>query len=304
LARTGRFSRRLLDYLATFCFSGDVHAMPEGTVFFANEPILRVTAPLPEAQLVETRLINILHFQSLIAAKAARMVLLAPDKLLVDFGLRRAHGADAGLMAARSSYIAGFAGTSTVLAEKAFGIPIYGTMAHSFVQAFGDETAAFESFAHARPDNLVLLIDTYDTEAAARKVVALAPRLKAAGIMVRGVRIDSGDHIALSLTMVGSLMSSFSPAAVSRRIHLPPSRGTTHRLTALASVPALRPPRTRRHSIVPTSCRNIPGCRAANIQRARRLGRDASRYGGAMIRVGGWLATSSPLRMTFNPASP
>lgn len=198
LARTGRFSRRLLDYLATFRFSGDVHAMPEGTIFFANEPILRVTAPLPEAQLVETRLINILHFQSLIAAKAARMVLLAQDKLLVDFGLRRAHGADAGLMAARSSYIAGFAGTATVLAEKAFGIPIYGTMAHSFVQAFGDETAAFESFAHARPDNLVLLIDTYDTEAAARKVVALAPRLKAAGITVRGVRIDSGDHIALS----------------------------------------------------------------------------------------------------------
>ena len=133
------------DHLADLRFTGDVHAMPEGTVFFANEPILRVTAPLPEAQLVETRLINILHFQSLIAAKAARMVLCAPGKLLVDFGLRRAHGAEAGLFAARASYIAGFAGTATMLASKLYGIPIYGTMAHSFVQAYDDESAAFES---------------------------------------------------------------------------------------------------------------------------------------------------------------
>jgi nicotinate phosphoribosyltransferase len=116
----------------------------------------------------------------------------------VDFGLRRAHGAEAGLMAARASYLAGFAGTATLLAQKDFGIPAFGTMAHSFVQAHVDETAAFEAFARSRPDNLVLLIDTYDTEAAARKVVALAPRLKAAGIAVRGVRIDSGDLIALS----------------------------------------------------------------------------------------------------------
>ena len=198
LERCGRFGADLIDYLAKFRFSGDVHAMPEGTVFFANEPILRVTAPLPEAQLVETRLTSLLHFQSLIAAKAARMVLAAPGKVLVDFGLRRAHGADAGLMAARASYIAGFAGTATVLAEKVFGIPTYGTMAHSFIQAFDSETEAFEVFARARPDNLVLLIDTYDTEAAARKVVALAPRLKAAGIRVRGVRLDSGDLVALS----------------------------------------------------------------------------------------------------------
>ena len=175
-----------------------MHAIREGSVFFGNEPILRITAPLPEAQLVETRLINILHFQSLIASKAARMVLLAPDKLLVDFGLRRAHGADAGLMAARASYIAGFAGTATVLAEKLFGIPTYGTMAHSFIQSFDCETAAFEAFARARPANLVLLIDTYDTEAAAAKVVALAPRLKALGIAIHAVRIDSGDLIALS----------------------------------------------------------------------------------------------------------
>jgi nicotinate phosphoribosyltransferase len=198
LAQSGRFSKGLVDRLADLRFTGDVHAMPEGTVFFGNEPILRVTASMPEAQLVETRLINILHFQSLIAAKAARMVLLAPGKLLVDFGLRRAHGAEAGLLAARASYIAGFAGSATVLAGKEFGIPLYGTMAHSYIQAFDDEATAFETFARARPDGLVLLIDTYDTEAAARKVVALAPRLKASGIAIRGVRIDSGDLIALS----------------------------------------------------------------------------------------------------------
>lgn len=198
LIRSGRFSARLIDYLSDFRFGGDVHGMPEGTVFFANEPILRVTAPLPEAQLVETRLINVLHFQSLIASKAARMALLAPDKLLVDFGLRRAHGAEAGLLAARASYIGGFAGTATVLAEKCFGIPVFGTMAHSFVQSFDDETAAFEAFARARPKDLVLLIDTYDTDMAARKVVALAPRLRALGISIRGVRIDSGDLVVLS----------------------------------------------------------------------------------------------------------
>lgn len=198
LRQNYRFTDRFLDYLARLRFTGDVDAMPEGTIFFENEPIIRVIAPLPEAQLVETRLINILHFQSVVASKAARMVLAAPGKQLVDFGLRRAHGAEAGLLAARASYLAGFAGTATVLARKDFGIPVFGTMAHSFIQAHDDETAAFSAFAHSRPDNLVLLIDTYDTEAAARKVVKLAPRLKEAGIAVRGVRLDSGDLIVLS----------------------------------------------------------------------------------------------------------
>ncbi len=205
LRSTGRFGTNLLDYLGEFRFSGDIHAMPEGTVFFANEPILRVTAPLPQAQFVESRLINILHFQSLIASKAARMVLAAPGKLLVDFGFRRAHGAEAGLMAARASYVAGLAGTATVLAGRGFGIPIYGTMAHSFIETFDDESKAFAAFAQSRPDNLVLLLDTYDTEAAARKVVALAPRLKAAGIAIRSVRLDSGDLAALSRSVRGIL---------------------------------------------------------------------------------------------------
>lgn len=198
LERSGRFGKEFLDHLAHFRFSGSVHAMPEGTVFFANEPILRVTAPLPEAQLVETRLINILHFQSLIAAKAARMVLCAPGKRLVDFGLRRAHGAEAGIFAARASYVAGFAGTATMLANKLYGIPVYGTMAHSFVQAYDNETTAFEAFARSRPDSLTLLIDTYDTESAAHKVASLAPRLRDAGITVAGVRLDSGDLAALA----------------------------------------------------------------------------------------------------------
>jgi nicotinate phosphoribosyltransferase len=205
LKSTGRFKQNLLDYLAEFRFEGDVHAMPEGTAFFAGEPILRVTAPLPQAQFVETRLINILHFQCLVAAKAARCVLAAPGKLLVDFGFRRAHGAEAGVMAARASFLAGFAGTATVLAGQMFGIPLYGTMAHSFIESFDDETAAFEAFARARPENLTLLIDTYDTEAAARKVVALAPRLKAAGITVRSVRLDSGDLAALATSVRGIL---------------------------------------------------------------------------------------------------
>jgi nicotinate phosphoribosyltransferase len=198
LAARGRFSRTLIEYLEAFRFSGDVHAMPEGTVFFPNEPILRVTAPLPHAQLIEPRVMNYLQFQSMVAAKAARMVLAAPGKVLVDFGLRRAHSAAAGLGAARASYIAGFAGTATVAADMLFGIPIFGTMAHSFIEVHDDESAAFESFARARRENLTLLLDTYDTEAAARKVVALAPKLRAAGIAVRAVRIDSGDLAALS----------------------------------------------------------------------------------------------------------
>ncbi len=193
LAGQERFTKDTLARLSNLRFTGDVDAMPEGTVFFANEPIIRIVAPLPEAQLVETRLMNILHFQSMIASKAARAVIQAPDKLLVDFGLRRAHGAEAGLLAARSSYIVGFTGTATVQAGMEFGIPLFGTMAHSFVQAHDDEALAFEHFAHAQPDNVVLLIDTYDTEAAARKVVLLAPKLEREGIRIKGVRIDSGN---------------------------------------------------------------------------------------------------------------
>jgi nicotinate phosphoribosyltransferase len=193
LRRSRRFPDAFLEWLAQLRFTGDVDAMPEGTIFFPDEPIIRVTAPLPEAQVVETRLLNLLHFQVTVASKAARMVLAAPGKLLVDFGLRRAHGAEAGLLAARASYVAGFSGTATMLAEERFGIPLYGTMAHSFVEAHDSEVLAFEHFARARPAGIVLLIDTYDTERAAENAVTLARRLAADGIFIRGVRLDSGD---------------------------------------------------------------------------------------------------------------
>jgi nicotinate phosphoribosyltransferase len=198
LKSTGRFRDNLIDYLAAFRFTGDVHGVPEGRVVFPHEPLLRITAPLPQAQLVESRLINIMHFQTLIASKAARMVLAANGKGLSDFGLRSAHGAEAGMLASRASYIAGFSGAANVLAGMDYGMPIVGTMAHSFVQVHVDEAAAFEMFARARPDNVILLIDTFNTLNGARKVVDLAPKLAKDGIKVRGVRIDSGDLIAAS----------------------------------------------------------------------------------------------------------
>jgi nicotinate phosphoribosyltransferase len=189
----GRFRHEFVDYLRAFRFTGEVHAMPEGTVFFPDEPVLRVTAPLPQAQLVETRIINLLQYQILVSTKASRCVNVAPGKLLVDFGLRRAHGAEAGLLAARACYLAGFSGTATTLAAPRFGVPVFGTMAHSFVEAHDTEMESFETFARAQPDNVVLLIDTYDTEAAAQKLVKLAPRLRASGIPIKSVRLDSGD---------------------------------------------------------------------------------------------------------------
>ncbi len=194
LRRSGRFSTEFIDYLAGLRFDGEVRAMPEGTVFFANEPVLQVRAPLPIAQFVESRLVNILQFQTLIASKAARVVLAAgPSRLLVDFGMRRAHGADAALMAARAGYIAGLTGTSNLLAGCTFGIPVYGTMAHSFILAHDNEDEAFVDFARTHPDSVVLLIDTYDTERAAARLPAVAARLARDGIRIRAVRIDSGD---------------------------------------------------------------------------------------------------------------
>ncbi|MDY0044067.1 MAG: nicotinate phosphoribosyltransferase [Syntrophales bacterium] len=199
LAKTGKFSKSLLDYLAQFRFKGDVYAMDEGTVFFQNEPVVRVIASLPEAQLIESRLINILHLETVIASKAARSVLAADGKaLLVDFGLRRAHGAEAGLLAARASYIAGFDGTATVLAEPLFGIPVFGTMAHSYIQAHDNELEAFLNFAAANPANTTLLIDTYDVEKGAAHAAEAARILSKKGIRVNAIRLDSGDLLTQS----------------------------------------------------------------------------------------------------------
>ena len=195
VANSGWFGRSFVDYLEQFRFAGDVQAMPEGTVFFANEPIVRITAPLPQAQFIETRLVNLLHYQTLIASKAARCVLAAAGKPVIDFGLRRSHGAEAGLLAARAAYLAGFAGSATVMAEPFFEVPVFGTMGHSFVQAHDAERLAFEHFAEVQPDNVVLLLDTYDTLKGAQTVVTLAPRLRERGIRIKGVRLDSGDLV-------------------------------------------------------------------------------------------------------------
>jgi nicotinate phosphoribosyltransferase len=196
---SGRFAPAFIDSLHDFRFTGDVDALPEGTVFFHDEPVLRITAPLREAQFVESRVMNLLHYQSMVASKAARCVLAAPGKLLVDFGLRRAHGAEAAVLSARASYLAGFDGTATTVAARSFGIPVFGTMAHSYIQAHEYETDAFAAFAQAFPENTTLLIDTYDTEAAAQQVVRLAHWLREeGGIRIKAVRLDSGDLGALA----------------------------------------------------------------------------------------------------------
>jgi len=197
--RTHRhYSAEFIDYLAALRFTGDVDALPEGTPVFAGEPLLRVVAPLPQAQLIESRLVNILHYQTLVASKAARCVIAAQGAALVDFGMRRAHGAEAALFAARASYLAGFDGTATLEAGRLYDIPVFGTMAHSYVQAHASEAEAFSQFALSHRDGSTLLIDTYDTERGARRVLELLRRLREQGASVDGVRLDSGDLNALS----------------------------------------------------------------------------------------------------------
>ncbi|GIX47224.1 MAG: nicotinate phosphoribosyltransferase pncB2 [Candidatus Tectimicrobiota bacterium] len=198
LRQTGRFTEDFLAYLANWRFRGDVVAMPEGTVFFVNEPILEVTAPIIDAQLVESFVINAVHLQTLVATKAARCVQAARGRALIDFALRRTHGTDAAMKVARASYLAGFEGTSNVLAGRYYGIPISGTMAHSYIMSFADELEAFRAFAATYPDQTVLLIDTYDTLVGARHAVQVGQELARAGHKLRGVRLDSGDIAALS----------------------------------------------------------------------------------------------------------
>ncbi len=193
------FSEEFLSYLEQFEFSGDVRALPEGTVSFPNEPLLEVTAPILEAQLFETVLINQIGFQSLIATKAARMRDTVnehgDDQSLVDFGSRRAHGTDAGMKAARAAYIGGFTGTSNVAAGHEFDIPVFGTMAHSWVQSFPTEREAFEAFVDVYGEESVLLVDTYDTINGAQTAMDVA---EARGTDISGVRLDSGDLVELS----------------------------------------------------------------------------------------------------------
>lgn len=181
------------DYLREFRFTGEVSALPEGTVFFANEPILQVSGPVIEAQLLETYLINVVNFQSMVASKAARLSLAARGARVIDFGSRRAHSPQAGVMAARASFIGGCHGTSNVLAGFEMGIPIYGTMAHSFVQFFGDEREAFRCFQQFFPDDSILLVDTYDTLEGVQRAIEMPGE-------IQGIRLDSGDLASLALS--------------------------------------------------------------------------------------------------------
>jgi len=191
-----RLSNDFIDYLAGLHFTGDVYAVAEGTVVFADEPLLQVIAPLPEAQIVETFVMNQLHLQSLAASKASRVVTAARGRPAIDYGLRRIHGTDAGLKAARAFYIAGIDATSNVLAGEIYGIPVSGTMAHSFVQAHDSEYEAFRDFVETFPES-ALLVDTYDTLEGVRKVIRLYRELGSA-FRVTAIRLDSGDLATLA----------------------------------------------------------------------------------------------------------
>lgn len=192
------FSREFLRYLINFKFSGDVWALPEGEIFFANEPIVRVTAPIIEAQILESYFLNTLNLQTMIASKATRVVCSARGKGVFDFSLRRTHGSEAGLKAARASFIAGCNGTSNVLAGKLYGIPVVGTMAHSFVMSFRDEMSSFLAYSEVFPDKAVLLVDTYDTHKGLDNAVAIGLYLREKGHRLQGIRLDSGDIVSLS----------------------------------------------------------------------------------------------------------
>ncbi|MCH8343307.1 MAG: nicotinate phosphoribosyltransferase [Planctomycetes bacterium] len=196
LASLGQFSKEFLDWLGALRFGGDVYAVAEGTPIFADEPILEVVAPLPQAQLVETFLLNQISFQTMIASKAARVVTAAAGRDIVEFGLRRLHGTDAGMKAARACFVAGATSTSNVLAGQVYGIPVTGTMAHSYIEAHDAELDAFRAFASVFPQ-AILLVDTYDTLGGVGNVVRLAEEL-GDDFQIRGVRLDSGDLVQLA----------------------------------------------------------------------------------------------------------
>jgi nicotinate phosphoribosyltransferase len=198
LASTGLFSDDFLQFLGNFRFSGDVYAIPEGRLFFKDEPVLEVTAPIIEGQLMESFVINAINLQVTLATKASRCVHAAQGRNVVDFSLRRTQGIDAGLKLARAGYIAGLASTSNVLAGKLYRIPVSGTMAHSFVTSFKEEITAFQAFAEAFGDETVLLIDTYDTVTGAEKAAEVGRQMARDGRKLKGVRLDSGDMTRLS----------------------------------------------------------------------------------------------------------
>ncbi len=193
------FDGEFLRYLGRFRLALDVDAIPEGTVVFPHEPLVRVCGPILQAQLVESALLNFINFQSLIATKAARICLAANGDPVVEFGMRRAQGIDGALTASRAAYIGGCVGTSNVLAGQRFGIPVMGTHAHSWVMSFENELAAFHAYADALPNNCIFLVDTYDSLQGVRNAVAVGERLRASGHRLAGIRVDSGDLAYLSI---------------------------------------------------------------------------------------------------------
>ena len=195
---TPDMSDDFLDYLRHFKFDGDVYAVPEGTPVFANEPLINVTGPSIDIQIFETYLLNMMNFQTLVATKTARIVHAARGRTCFDFGARRAHGRDAGILAARGSFIGGAAGTSLVIAGQYFDIPYVGTTAHKFIMDRPSELAAFRDYAKSFPHNTLLLIDTYDTIQGAKNACIVGKEMQARGAQLRGVRLDSGDLLALS----------------------------------------------------------------------------------------------------------
>lgn len=251
--------------------------------FFANEPVLRITAPLSQAQLVESRLINLIHFQTVIASKAARCVLAAPDKLLVDFGMRRAHGAEAALLAARAAYLTGFAGTATVLAGMKFGIPLFGTMAHSLIQAYEREDA-FESFAIAQPGNVVLLIDTSTPKPPRINWLNWLHACANMALRSKGCRLSSGD-LAEHARQVRRILDA---GALTDVTLFGSSDLDEHRLGELLAVGApfdgfgistrSMPLPMRQRWIWFTSCKSTRASQNASGRRVRRPGRVASRF--------------------------
>lgn len=198
LESTGLFQAKFLDYLKGVRFTGEVFALPEGSIFFKDEPVLEVSGPIIEAQLAETFIINAVSLQTLIATKASRSYYAAQKRPLIDFSLRRTQGVDAGLKVARASYLAGFLGTSNVLAGKLYGIPTFGTMAHSYITSFAQEIEAFRVFSRVFPKSTTLLIDTYDNIHGLKNAMEVAREMEARGGRLRFVRLDSGDIATIS----------------------------------------------------------------------------------------------------------
>lgn len=193
------FSREFLRYLRTLKLACDIDAVPEGTVVFAHEPLIRVKGPLLDCQIIETLLLNLINYQTLVATKAARVVMAAKGDPVIEFGLRRAQGVNGGLAASRAAYLGGCAATSNVLAGQIYGIPVGGTLAHSWVMAFDTEAEAFETYAAALPNNVTLLVDTYDSLDGVRRAVAIGRGLRERGHRLAGIRLDSGDLAWLSI---------------------------------------------------------------------------------------------------------